>query len=192
MTLDDLTHYLIDRSPATCSWQRLERGEYVYKPGDDEPFIYLIGRGVVKIGSLGPQGERVVYDVLQPGETFGDLDYIDDVEFFEFAQAATSLSLFVVHLSFFRHVIIHDPVVAEWFNETMVRRWYKAERRLLHRAHEPVERRLMQLQQQYDQPVRDADGVNHQIFELLSHQEMADLIGATRQTVSKKLKSRAV
>ncbi|AQG79522.1 Crp/Fnr family transcriptional regulator [Spirosoma montaniterrae] len=188
MTTDILTDYLITQSPKACLRKRLERGDYIYKPGDDAPYVYLLEKGVVKIGSLGPLGERVVYDVLRPGEVFGDLDYLDEVEFFEFAQAATSLSIVVVQLSFFRHIIIHDPVVAEWFNETIVRRWYKAEMRLLHRAHETVENRLYRLKEQHIQVVKDADGLAHQVLQLLSHQEIADLVGATRQTVSKKLR----
>ena len=188
MTTGQLIDYLIRRAPDACSRMRLERGDYAYKPGDNQPFVYLIETGIVKIGSLGPLGERVVYDVLQPGETFGDLDYLDDVEFFEFAQSATPALVVAVALPFFRHVIVNDPVVAGWFNETIVRRWHKAEMRLLHRAHEPVESRLRRLQEQYSQPVTDADGLLCTAFKLLSHQEMADLIGATRQTVSKKLK----
>lgn len=188
MTTDGLTDYLIRQSPKACSRKRLERGDYIYKPGEDEPFVYLIEKGIVKIGSLGPLGERVVYDVLQPGETFGNLDYIDEAEFFEFAQAATSLSVLTVELPFFRHIIINDPAVAEWFNETVVRRWHKAEMRLLHRAREPLDSRLIRLKDQYGQVVKDADAASHCAFVLLSHQEIADLVGATRQTVSKKLR----
>lgn len=189
MTTDLLPDYLIGQSPGTSTRRRLERGDYVYKSGDNEPFIYLIEKGIVKIGSLGPLGERVIYDVLLPGETFGDLDYLDDAEFFEFAQAATSLSVVAVERPFFRYIIVHDPVVAEWFNKTIVRRWHKAEMRLLHRARETVERRLLQLKEHYRKAVNDADDVSHQVLGLLSHQEIADLIGATRQTVSKKLRA---
>lgn len=188
MTLASISDYFLDQVPDACTRCRVERGEYVYKVGDNQPLIYLIERGVVKTGSLGPQGERVVYDVLQPGETFGDLDYLDEVEFFEFAQAATSAVVLAVDRSVFRHRTVHDPVVAEWFGQAVVRRWYKAEVRLLQRARETVENRLLHLSRQYGTPVRDADHGLHLPFELLSHQEMADLVGATRQTVSKKLK----
>lgn len=48
--------------------QRVDKGAYVYQPGDAQTHIHLIEAGVVKIGSYSPDGERVLYDVLQPGE----------------------------------------------------------------------------------------------------------------------------
>lgn len=189
MVTDLPPDHLLKLVPSACSRKRWERGDYIYKPGEEEPFVYLIEKGIVKIGSLGPFGERVVYDVLQPGETFGNLDYLDEVEFFEFAQPATSVSLIAIELAAFRYLIINDPTVAEWFNETIVRRWHKAETRLLQRAHETAERRIFRLKEQFNRQVNDADGITHTVFELLSHQDIADLVGATRQTVSKKLRN---
>ncbi|WP_461095763.1 Crp/Fnr family transcriptional regulator [Spirosoma luteolum] len=182
------------RQQSAVTSMRVAAGQFLYKPTDESPFIFLIDTGAVKIGSLGPLGERVTYDLLLPGETFGNLHYLDSdgVEFFEFAQAATAASLLAVELAYFRHIIIHDPVVAEWFNRVVVRRWCKAETRLLHMAHADTDTRLQALQRAYNQSITDADGRVHNALRLLSYQEMADLTGTTRQTVSKKLNRQPV
>lgn len=162
---------------------------YVYQPGDEQTHIHLIEKGVVKIGSYSPDGERVVYDILQPGEFFGDLHYLGNgIEFFEFAKAVTSVTVLYVALPFFKHAIVHDPVLSEWFNGNVVRRWWKAETRLLHMTRGDIDVRLDNLRKEYDKSVRDSEGRFHNVFDLLSHQVIADLTGSTRQTISKKLK----
>lgn len=161
----------------------------MYQPGDPQTHIHLIEKGVVKIGSYSPDGERVVYDVLQPGEFFGDLNYLSNgIEFFEFARATTSVTVLSATLPFFKHVIVHDPVVSEWFNGNVVRRWWKAETRLLHMTRGDIDIRLDNLRKEYDKFVSDSEGRPHNVFDLLSHQVIADLTGSTRQTISKKLK----
>lgn len=170
-------------------FQTFVKGVYIYQPGDHQTHIHLIRQGVIKIGSYSPGGERVVYDVLQPGEFFGDLDYLDNgIEFFEFAKALTTVSVVSIELSFLKHIIVHDPVASEWFNNCVVRRWWKAETRLLHMTRGDIDVRLNNLRKEYDKPVRDSEGRMQTVFDLLSHQDLADLTGSTRQTISKKLK----
>lgn len=171
--------------------RRIAKGEYIYNPADLSPYVYLINQGLIKIGSFSSTGERVVYDLLKAGETFGNLHYLDNdgVEFFEFAQSVTSVDLYAIDFTFFRWAVVHDPVLANWFNTTLVRRWCKAETRLLQQARESIEARIDQFRLDFVAPIKDADNRIHRILNLLSHQEIADLIGTTRQTVSKKLKS---
>lgn len=176
-------------APENVRVQRFGKGTVIYQPGDEQAHIHLIEKGVVKIGSYSPDGDRVVYDVLQPGEFFGDLRYLgNSVEFFEFAKAVTSVTVLLVSLPFFKHRIVHDPVLSDWFNSSVVRRWWKAETRLLHMTRGDIEARLDNLRKEYDKDVRDGEGRRHNVLSLLSHQTIADLTGTTRQTVSRKLK----
>lgn len=177
-------------NPDQIHRQRIPKGAYVYQPGDEQTRIYLLERGVIKIGSYSPTAERVAYDVLQPGEFFGDLDYLthQNIEFFEFAQALTSVSVLAIDRPFFKHLIVHNPAASEWFNRSVVRRWWKAETRLLHITRGDADARLANLRKEYDKLVSDSDGRQHNVFRLLSHQVLADLTGTTRQTISKKLK----
>ncbi len=176
-------------SPVKLYGQRVDKGVSIYQPGDAQTHIHLIEAGVVKIGSYSPDGELVLYDVLQPGEFFGNLNYLNNTtEFFEFAKTLTAVTMLSVELEFFKHSIVHDPVASAWFNENVVRRWWKAETRLLAMARGNIETRLENLRNQYDKPVPDSNGRLHNVFDLLSHQNIADLTGTTRQTVSRKLK----
>ena len=176
-------------APENVRVQRFEKGTVVYQPGDEPTHIHLIEKGVVKIGSYSADGDRVVYDVLQPGEFFGDLRYLgNSVEFFEFAKAVTSVSVLAIDLLFFKRMVVHEPVLSDWFNSCVIRRWWKAETRLLHMTRGDIEARLDNLRKEYDKDIRDGEGRRHNVLSLLSHQTIADLTGTTRQTVSRKLK----
>ncbi len=191
MASPSLYEYLLNHPDQnSLEIKKFDKGTYIYEPGDNQSRIYLIERGVVKIGSYSTDGERVIYDVLQPGETFGDLDYLDGgIEFFEFARAVTSVTALAIDLAFFKHIILHDVVASEWFNVAIVRRWWKAETRLLHMTRGNIDARLDNLRRQYQNVIVDNEGHLHHPFDLLSHQDLADLTGSTRQTVSKKLRS---
>ncbi|WP_299458625.1 Crp/Fnr family transcriptional regulator [uncultured Microscilla sp.] len=170
--------------------KEFEKGEYVYLPNSPQNYIYLIESGVVKIGSYANNGEKVIYDILTPGETFGNLNYLgEDVPFFEFAQAISGAKTSVFELKFFKHLIVHDPTVSEWFNITVVGRWSKAETRLLYMTRGNIEARIENLQKELSHEVADKRGIAYNVFNLLSQQDIADLTGTTRQTVAKKLRS---
>lgn len=183
---------LLAQWPQACTRQYLEPGSYIYQPADVDTHLYLIEKGLVKIGSLGAVGERILYDLLQPGDLFGDLDYLDDAEFFEYAQAATPLSVLAIDRPMFRYAVMHHPLMADWFQQMLVRRWHRAETRLLHRSSESVDERIDRLDQQYATFVSDAHNRPHRPLDRLSLQEIGDLVGATRQTVSRKIKTRPV
>ena len=192
MRAPSLYDYLLPNSGHThVRIEKYEKGAYIYQPGDELPQIFLINKGAVKIGSYSNDGERVIYDVLQPGEIFGNLDYLNEggIEFFEFARAVTSVAVMAIDRDYFKHIIVHDPVASEWFNVAVVRRWWKAETRLLHMTRSDIEARLGVLRKEYDKPIIDNAGYRHNLFGLLSHQDLADLTGTTRQTISKKLKT---
>ncbi|UHG94149.1 Crp/Fnr family transcriptional regulator [Spirosoma oryzicola] len=186
-----VVQHLLDDCSQDYSLRTVKPGDFIYQPADVDTHVYIIEKGLVKIGSLGEWGQRVLYDLLKPGELFGDLDYLDEVVFFEYAQAATSASVYVIDRPAFRHAVTHNPLLADWFSETVIRRWHRTEIRLLHRNGLIVDDRIRHLQEQYNSSVLDANNQLHRPFDYLSYQEIGDLVGATRQTVSRKIRTSA-
>lgn len=164
------------------------KGEYIYLPGNSGNYMYEVEQGVVKIGSYSEDGKETVYEVLSKGDFFGNLQYLDDVPFFEFSKTLTPTRIRTYKLSFYRHIIVHDPAASEWFNITTVMRWSKSERKLFHSRQADIQGKLLFIYEQYNREVDDAKGKKHHIFNLLSMKDLGDLIGATRQTVSVTLK----
>ncbi len=54
------------------------RGAYIFHEGDPGSALYVIASGQVKIARMGSRGEEVVYAILVPSDTFGELALFDE------------------------------------------------------------------------------------------------------------------
>ena len=169
------------------AFKEFDKNTYIYNPGDSQKHIYLIDSGVVKIGSYDENGDEVVYDVLIPGEIFGNLKYLND-HFFEYARALCGCRLLAFNRDFFKQIIVNDPKVSEWFNITIVKRWCKAETRLMFMTKGKIEARVNNIIRELSHKIKDKNGIYHQVIDLLTYEDLANLAGTTRQTLAKKLR----
>ena len=53
------------------------RGAYIFHEGDAGHSLFVLSKGQVKIGRMGRSGEEVVFAVLAPGDSFGELALFD-------------------------------------------------------------------------------------------------------------------
>lgn len=165
----------------------LEKGHLIYQPPQRITPIYEILSGAVKIGSYSPEGIEVCYDILKPGDFFGNLQYLNG-QFCEFSKTLTSVEMRVYDPDFFKQLVTNQPKLSEWFIKELVSRWCRAEDRLYAvrslDAPEKVKRILPYFQDQ----LKDAAGKNFNLLTLVTFQDIADLTGLTRQTVSKVMR----
>jgi CRP/FNR family transcriptional regulator, cyclic AMP receptor protein len=54
------------------------KGSYIFQEGDPGHMLFIVASGQVKIAHLGRGGEEVVYALLLPGDTFGELALFED------------------------------------------------------------------------------------------------------------------
>lgn len=165
----------------------LEKGHLIYQPPQRITPIYEIISGAVKIGSYSPEGEEVCYDILKPGDFFGNLQYLNG-QFSEFAKTLSTVELRAYDPDFFKQLVTNQPSLSEWFFKELVSRWCRAEDRLYAvrslDAPEKVKRILPYFQDQ----IQEATGKTFNLLTLVTFQDIADLTGLTRQTVSKVMR----
>ncbi len=166
----------------------LERGQYLYQPTDRQDTLYVVERGVLKVGSYSPRGKEVTYDVLTRGELVGNLQYLPDNTFSEFARALTSVLVVLHPVRTFKKLVQQDVHLAHEFHQMIIRRWCRAETRLFHIASLTPTQRVTKLLKQYPSPITDAEGRTHSVRNLLTQQDIANLCGLTRQTTARILK----
>ena len=54
--------------------EEVKKRQPLYLPGDPSSNVYLLKKGRVKIANTAPNGKEVTFDILEPGEVFGELD----------------------------------------------------------------------------------------------------------------------
>ena len=165
------------------------RGDFIYLPTDRLDTLFILNSGVVKLGSYSPKGTEVIYDVVCSGEFFGNLQYLPDNLFSEFAKALSPVEVYTFPTPLFKEVIRRDGEIAERFHEVITRRWCRAETKLFANSSLSPAERVKRLLQQYDQNIPTGEKKSTTVNDLLTQKDIADLTGLTRQTVAQIMRN---
>ena len=58
--------------------EEVKKRQPLYLPGDPSRNVYLLKQGRVKIANTAPSGKEITFEILEPGEIFGELDVLED------------------------------------------------------------------------------------------------------------------
>lgn len=172
-----------------AGFRRARRNEDIPLSGVGEGRIFLLKRGMVKLIRPEPDGSEVTVDVLQQGDIFGQLGVEPTAQGAEIARAVSEE---VIVCSFlvkdFEHVLATHPAVAIGFSRQVGKRLYEMQMRYHDLVFQDVHTRLRTFLRNYvtRYGAQQENGL-WQAKNVLTHQDIADLIGATRQTVSTAL-----
>ena len=87
--VDTLLHYArVERYPA---------GHEVYAKGSPGQSMMAVLRGTVKMTSVSIEGKEIVFNIVQPGEVFGEIALLDGGERSADAVAMTDCEILVLH-----------------------------------------------------------------------------------------------
>lgn len=176
----------VARLEPRCRSRTFRRGEPVYLPSDAADAAMVLAEGRVKIGSVTGDGKQTILAFIEPGELFGELAALDGEPREEFAEAAEKSHVVLVPADALRDLIEQDAAVAIGVTKLIGLRRRRIERRLKSLLFRSNRQRLVslltELAEQYGEPSSDPPGVRLGIK--LSHQDMASVIGSTRETVT--------
>jgi CRP/FNR family transcriptional regulator, cyclic AMP receptor protein len=166
----------------------LTRGEAVFREGEDGRELYVVLTGKVKLGRHSADGRENVIAVLGPGDLFGELSLFDDTTRAASATAVTETELAALDHAAFDRWLTERPAVSRVILRVLARRLRMANESLsdLVFADVPgrVAKALLGLADRFG--TSEADGavrVEHD----LTQEELAQLVGASRETVNKAL-----
>ena len=168
--------------------QNAARGELIFQPGSPGHSVYFLETGRVKIYHLSPTGREVVLWFCAPGEIFG-LAEVCHTSFRQvYAEANVASQFFIVRESDFKLFLAAHPAAALLVNDVLASRLRSLGTVVQSLVANDVNMRVLQLllrlAASHGQPVSD----HHVKLGMpLTHQEMADMIGTTRQSVSTAL-----
>lgn len=169
---------------ARCRARKLPRGAPIYLPSDDADGVLLVAEGRVKIGSVTQEGKQTILAFIEPGELFGELSLFGTEKREEYAETVEKSTIVLIPSEVIRQLLAENPEVSLGITKLIGLRRQRIERRLkylLFRSNrERLVHLLLELAEQYGQAV--PGGVQLKIK--LSHQDLANIIGSTRETVT--------
>ncbi|MEW4486998.1 Crp/Fnr family transcriptional regulator [Thalassoglobus sp. JC818] len=179
-----LTEQQIEHLESASQSRSFGKGEMIYLPSDASESVLLLTKGRVKLFHVTSDGKQALLALIEPGEVFGELAVFDGGQREEFAEAMMPSTLIRIPKAIVQELMESEANVAIGITKLMGFRRRRVERRLkslLFRSNrERLIHLLIELADQYG--VRTPDGVRLKIK--LSHQELASIIGSTRETVT--------
>ena len=152
-------------------------------PGDA---LYVVVTGLVKVVLIGEDGREVILSVLKEGDFFGEMSLIDDQPRSAHVIAMEDSSLVVLRREDFQHRIREAPGVALGMLKAMSRRLREADEKIGGLVLLDVNGRVAKLLLSM---ADENDGV--QITRRVTHHTIAQMVGSSRETVSRTMRDLA-
>jgi CRP/FNR family transcriptional regulator len=162
---------------------RKERGEFIYMPGDKAQFVYFLKKGRIKLSVLSDSGKEIAIDIIQPGEMFGEFALIDESERSNMTQALDDVTILVFDKRDFANLIKSQSNLALNYIRMVGDRRRRMEKKLSDITSKEVPARVCELLHELSANALPTGEV-HQSLIPLTHQDVASLIGASRQTTT--------
>ena len=150
-------------------------------PGDS---LYVVREGRVKVVLVGEDGREVILGMLGVGEHFGELSLIDDQPRSAHVIAMEDALLLVLRRDDFRRRVDASPQVAWSLLIELSRRLRRADGKIGGLVLLDVPGRIARLLLDF---AAENDGTT--IEKPLTHQTIAQMIGASRETVSRAMRA---
>jgi CRP/FNR family transcriptional regulator, cyclic AMP receptor protein len=149
-------------------------------PGDS---LYIVREGRVKVVLVGEDGREVILGVLGVGEHFGELSLIDDQPRSAHVIAMEDSLLLVLRRDDFRRRVEATPAVAWALLSELSRRLRRADGKIGGLVLLDVPGRIARLLLDFAE-----EAGSDTIDKPLTHQTIAQMIGASRETVSRAMR----
>ena len=162
------------------------KGEYIYFEAYNHNKIYFLKEGYIKIGYIDAEGNEKIKEIIQKGEVFGQLTLDRYNLHGEFAQAyKNKVSLCAFNIEDFEKILQRRPELALRFSKQVGAKLRQIENRLLNLLNKDVKTRLLHfLWQLEEQKLGENMAEGFCIPNYLTHEDIANLIGSSRQTVT--------
>jgi CRP-like cAMP-binding protein len=161
-----------------------ERRQVIYFPTEPGQSVLLLARGRVKLKDVSPDGRETIFAFIEEGELFGELALLDAAPRNEFAEAVEPSRVLALPREDLLWLMERRPDVALSVTKLVGFRRRRIENRLrnllFRSARERTVLLLLELLETHGR--RGAGGWEVRLP--LSHEDLAHLIGATRETVT--------
>ncbi len=164
--------------------RRVARNATVVHAGDRTDFVYLILSGSLKVLVSDEEGREVILSMLGPGELFGEMGVLDDNPRSATVVAVRPCDLVIICQDRFQAGLQENFDVSHYIMRNLVQRLRKADRKIESLALMDVYGRVARLLLDMAETVNGQQVVTRKI----SKQDIAKMIGASREMVSRVMK----
>ncbi|MEH6944502.1 Crp/Fnr family transcriptional regulator [Bacillus sp. JJ722] len=159
-----------------------KKGESIFLAGDINNNLFVVHKGKVKITHVSEEGREQVIRIIQAGDFFGDLSLFRNNPLTSNAEAIEPTELCLLKGSAFKQILEKTPSLMFNILNQLCERLEKAEFQLSQLNHQDVAQRLAAF------ILQCSENSENKVFEFpVNKTDVASMLGATRETISRKL-----
>jgi len=163
------------------------KGSYVFSQGEPGDTMYIVGSGLVKISVASADGREKTLDILRPGDFFGEMALLDESPRSASAVILEDSTLLVLYRNDFYQTIVSNPKLVNRLLHTFVKRLREADAQISDLAFQSVAGRIARALLTFAEKFGQATDKGQALAIRLTHQDLAALVGTSRETATKAL-----
>lgn len=160
-------------------------GEVIFHRDDPGQVLYVIKEGKVKICLISPDGQEMTLVVFGKGECFGEFAILDGLPRSADAVALEKVECYTLQRSDFHNAIMKNPRIAIQVLEVLSKRLRTTddmvEDLIFLDVYGRVAKKLLELADTHGEKMENGTRINVR----LTQQELASMVGASRESVNK-------
>ena len=165
--------------------RRFKRSEVVVEQGEKSNTLFIILTGRVRVVTSDKRGREVILATLQPGDYIGEMSLIDNEPHSATVRAEVQTDMLTLGRAEFARCLPENSSMAYAIMKGLVQRLRQADRKIESLALMDVYGRVARSLLEFALP--DRDGLLT-IRERISRQDIAKMVGASREMVSRVMK----
>ncbi|MBI4286970.1 MAG: Crp/Fnr family transcriptional regulator [Chloroflexi bacterium] len=154
----------------------VRKGRIFYRPEEEAEVLFLLKRGKVLVYTITDEGKRLIIETIGPGMSFGEMPLTAQSMHRAFAEAAEDSQVCVLSRGDLERLLIRKPQVAIRIVQSLSQRLEDTQAKLQETTFRNATARLCRSLLRVARDTSELPG--------LTHQELADSTGLSRETVT--------
>ncbi|MDN5203537.1 Crp/Fnr family transcriptional regulator [Fulvivirgaceae bacterium BMA10] len=182
---DILCPHKVEGMQESHTFNKFKKDEFIYFPDEPSDHIYLVSEGRIKIGAYTEDGREVVKTILSPGEVFGELALVGEEKRTDFAIAMDhDTRVCPMNISDMQQLMAINRDLSLKIFKLIGFRIKKLERRIESLVFKDARSRIVDFIRDLAYEKGKKVGFETLIKNHFTHQDIANLTGTSRQTVT--------
>lgn len=181
----DLTPAEIEQMNVMAPSRKYTSGQIIFNATDSVAKLFIVKRGRVRVFRLNEEGKALTLAILEPGAVFGEMVLVGQSMYGSYAEAIDDCLICTLGVTEVERFLISDKRIALRISRLLGQRVSELEDRLADSALLSLEARIASTLNKLATP--DSSTALGTPIVRLTHEQIAGLLGVTREAVSKLL-----
>jgi CRP/FNR family cyclic AMP-dependent transcriptional regulator len=166
--------------------RRFPKHKTIVEEGAPGDYMYIISEGRVKVTKLSGDGREKILELLEVGDFFGEMSLFDEAPRSASVKAMSDVRILALARNDFLRLLSRSPDLALSVIQELTRRLRQVDEQASSLSFQRVKERTMGLLVRLAKDASSHEG--RRKTPVLTHQQIADMIGTSRETVTRAVK----